>query len=43
MSFGVRLVDGGNAVFYAYGIYALNDDGWRNDTIVPGVGVEVTF
>ena len=40
---GLRLVDGGNVIFYAYGIRALNDDGWRNDTIIPALGAEVTF
>jgi len=28
---------------FANGIYALNDAGLRNDTIIPTVGVEGTF
>ena len=28
---------------FANGIYALNDDGLRNDTVIPAVGIEGTF
>ena len=28
---------------YANGIYALNDSGLRNDTVIPAAGIEGTF
>jgi hypothetical protein len=30
-------------MLFANGIYALNDDGLRNGTVIPTVGVEGTF
>jgi hypothetical protein len=43
LSFGVRFVVWGNVMVYANGIYAINDEGLRNDTIIPAGGVEATF
>jgi hypothetical protein len=43
LSFGVRFVVWRNVMLYANGIYAINDDGLRNDTIIPAGGVEATF
>ena len=43
LSFGIRVVVWGNVMMYANGIYALNDNGLRNDTIIPTGGVEATF
>jgi hypothetical protein len=43
LSFGVRVVVWGNVMLFANGIYALNDDGLRNDTIIPAGGIEGTF
>jgi hypothetical protein len=43
LSFGVRFVVWGNVMVYANGIYAINDSGLRNDTIIPSGGVEATF
>jgi hypothetical protein len=43
LSFGVRVVVWRNVMMYANGIYALNDSGLRNDTIIPAGGVEATF
>lgn len=43
LSFGVRFVVWGNVMVYANGIYAINDQGLRNDTIIPAGGVEATF
>ncbi len=43
LSFGVRFVVWGNVMVYANGIYAINDQGLRNDTIIPTGGVEATF
>jgi hypothetical protein len=43
LSFGVRTVVWRQIMVFANGIYALNDDGLRNDTIIPMVGVEGTF
>ncbi len=42
-SFGVRAVLFRNIMMFANGIYALNDSGLRNDTIIPTVGFEGTF
>jgi hypothetical protein len=43
LSFGVRFVVWREIMIFANGLYALNDDGLRNDTIIPLVGVEGTF
>jgi hypothetical protein len=43
LSFGVRFVVWGNVMVYANGIYAIDDSGLRNDTIIPSGGVEATF
>ena len=43
LSFGARVVVWRNLMVFANGIYALNDAGLRNDTIIPSVGVEGTF
>jgi hypothetical protein len=43
LSFGVRFVVWKNLMVFANGIYALNDSGLRNDTIIPAGGVEGTF
>jgi hypothetical protein len=43
LSFGVRFVVWSNVMLYANGIYAINDSGLRNDTIIPSGGVEATF
>jgi hypothetical protein len=43
LSFGVRFVVWGNVMVYANGIYAINDSGLRNDTVIPAGGVEATF
>ena len=42
-SFGARTVVWRDIMVFANGIYALNDAGLRNDTIIPTVGVEGTF
>ena len=42
-SFGGRWVVWRQIMVFANGIYALNDDGLRNDIIIPTVGVEGTF
>ena len=42
-SFGFRAVVWRSVMLFANGIYALNDQGLRNDTIIPTVGVEGTF
>ena len=42
-SFGVRAVIWRGVMLFANGIYALNDQGLRNDTIIPTVGFEGTF
>jgi len=42
-SFGLRAVLWRNVMLFANGIYALNDQGLRNDTIIPTVGFEGTF
>jgi hypothetical protein len=43
LSFGLRAVVWRNVMLYVNGIYALNDEGLRNDTIIPSGGVEGTF
>ena len=43
LSFGVRVVVWREIMLFANGIYALNDNGLRNATIIPTVGVEGTF
>ena len=43
LTFGVRGVVWGNVMVYLNGIYALNDQGLRNDTIIPAGGIEATF
>jgi hypothetical protein len=43
VSFGVRAVIVSNVLVFANVIRALNDDGLRNDTVIPTVGVEGTF
>jgi hypothetical protein len=43
LSFGLRIVTRRRVMVFVNGIYALNDDGLRNDTIIPTVGVEATF
>ena len=42
-SFGARAVVWRGIMVFANGIYALNDAGLRNDTIIPTVGFEGTF
>ena len=43
LSFGGRWVVWRQIMVFANGIYALNDQGLRNDTIIPTVGFEGTF
>ena len=43
LSFGARAVVWRQIMVFANGIYALNDDGLRNGTIIPTAGVEGTF
>ena len=43
LSFGFRLNVWGNVMLFANGIYALNDQGLRNDRIIPAGGIEGTF
>jgi hypothetical protein len=43
VSFGVRGVVFGNVMLFANVIRSLNDDGLRNDTVIPAAGVEGTF
>ncbi|HJQ85137.1 MAG TPA: transporter [Candidatus Binatia bacterium] len=43
LAFGARFVVWRQIMLFANGIYALNDDGLRNDTIIPTAGVEGTF
>lgn len=43
LTFGVRVVVWRNLMLFANGIYALNDSGLRNDTIIPAGGIEGTF
>ena len=42
-SFGLRAVLWRNIMMFANGIYALNDQGLRNNTVIPTVGFEGTF
>jgi hypothetical protein len=42
-SFGLRAVIWRNIMLFANGIYALNDQGLRNNTVIPTVGFEGTF
>jgi hypothetical protein len=42
-SFGTRVVVWRDIMLFVNGIYAVNDAGLRNDTIIPSVGVEGTF
>jgi hypothetical protein len=43
LTFGVRGVVFGNVMVFANIIRRLNDDGLRNDTVIPAFGVEGTF
>jgi len=43
LTFGVRAVVWRNVMVFANIIRALNDDGLRNDTVIPAFGVEGTF
>jgi hypothetical protein len=43
LTFGFRVVVWRNLMVFANGIYALEDSGLRNDTIIPAGGVEGTF
>jgi hypothetical protein len=43
LSFGLRAVVWQSVMLFVNGIYALNDDGLRNDTIIPTIGIEGTF
>ena len=43
LAFGVRAVVWRNIMVFVNGIYALNDSGLRNDTIIPSGGIEGTF
>ena len=43
LSFGARAVIWRELMLFVNGIYALNDDGLRNDTIIPTIGLEGTF
>jgi hypothetical protein len=43
LSFGFRVVVWREVMVFVNGLYALNDEGLRNDTIIPLVGVEGTF
>jgi hypothetical protein len=43
LSFGARFVVWRQIMIFANGIYALNDDGLRNDSVIPMGGVEGTF
>ena len=42
-SFGIRAVVWRSVMLFANVIYALNDDGLRNDNVIPTFGVEGTF
>jgi hypothetical protein len=42
-SFGTRIVVWRDVMLFLNGIYALNDAGLRNGTIIPTVGLEGTF
>ena len=41
--FAVGLLTVGVILLFANGIYALNEEGLRNDTIIPAGGIEGTF
>jgi len=43
LSFGARFNVWRQIMLFANGIYALNDDGLRNDSIIPTIGFEGTF
>jgi hypothetical protein len=43
LSFGFRVVVWRNLMVYANGIWAINNSGLRNDTIIPAGGIEGTF
>ena len=43
LSFGARAVVWRDIMLFVNGIYALNNEGLRNDTIIPTVGFEGTF
>jgi hypothetical protein len=43
LSFGARAVVWHDVMLFVNGIYALNDDGLRNDSVIPTVGLEGTF
>ena len=43
MSFGTRVVVWRDVMLFANVIRRLNDDGLRNDTVIPAFGVEGTF
>jgi hypothetical protein len=43
LSFGLRAVVWRDLMIFVNGLYALNDEGLRNDTIIPLIGVEGTF
>jgi len=43
LSFGLRAVVWRNVMVFVNGIYALNDAGLRNDTVIPSGGIEGTF
>jgi Putative MetA-pathway of phenol degradation len=43
LSFGARFNVWRQVMVFANGIYALNDDGLRNDSVIPTIGFEGTF
>ena len=43
LSFGLRAVVWRDVMVFVNGLYALNNEGLRNDTIIPLIGVEGTF
>jgi hypothetical protein len=43
LSFGLRAVVWRDLMVFVNGLYALNDQGLRNDTIIPLIGIEGTF
>ncbi len=43
LSFGTRAVLWREIMLFVNGIYALNDEGLRNDSVIPTIGVEGTF
>jgi hypothetical protein len=43
LSFGMRVVVWREVMVFLNGLYALNEEGLRNDTIIPLIGVEGTF